>query len=76
MCAEDVTVPFLTIENSADDGAPAAHVHEVFEAVASTDKEYEVVKGADHYYAGTPELLGQATELTLDFVAKRGLLDL
>lgn len=76
VCAEDVTVPFLTIENSADDCAPAAHVHEVFEAVASTDKEYKVVKGADHYYAGTPELLKQTTELTLDFVAKRGLLDL
>ena len=56
--------------------APAAHVHEVFEAVASTDKEYKVVKGADHYYAGTPELLKQTTELTLEFVAKRGLLDL
>jgi pimeloyl-ACP methyl ester carboxylesterase len=76
VCAKEVTVPFLTIENSADDAVPAAQVHEVYDAVASADKRYEVVKGANHYYSGTPELLKQATKSTLDFVAKRGLLDL
>jgi hypothetical protein len=26
-CAKQISVPFLAIENSADDGAPASHMH-------------------------------------------------
>lgn len=73
--SRSISVPFLAIENTADDGAPAAHMHEVFAACASTDKQYETVKGANHYYAGQPELLNQASEATLAFLRERSLVD-
>lgn len=70
-----ISVPLLAIENSADDGAPPSHMREVYAAATSTDKEYHRVEGADHYYAGTPELLAQASTLTRDFLIKRDLLE-
>jgi hypothetical protein len=33
------------------------------------------VKGANHYYAGQPELLNQASGATLNFLRERALLD-
>ncbi|MCU1616673.1 MAG: alpha/beta hydrolase [Frankiales bacterium] len=74
-CAATLTAPFLAIENSADDGAPPSHMREVFAACASPDKRYEVIPGANHYYAGQPELLQRASATALDFLAARGLLD-
>lgn len=68
-------VPFFAIENTADDGAPPSHMHEVFAASNSPDKEYLVVKGANHYYAGQPEILEQVSVATYDWLAKRGLVD-
>jgi pimeloyl-ACP methyl ester carboxylesterase len=73
--SKSISVPFLAIENTADDGAPQAHMHEVFAACASPDKQYVNVKGANHYYAGQPELLDIASEATLNFLRARGLLD-
>lgn len=70
-----VSVPFLAIENSADDGAPTTHMHEVFEACASPSKDYVTIKGANHYYAGQPELVEQASQVTLDFLRKHSLID-
>jgi len=74
-CARDVSVPFFAIENTADDGAPQAHMQEVFAACGSTDKSYLTIHGANHYYAGQPELLAEATNGTLDFLRERGLID-
>jgi pimeloyl-ACP methyl ester carboxylesterase len=71
-----ISVPFLAIENSADDGAPAQHMKEVAAACRSSDKEYHLIRGANHYYAGQPELLGEACNITREFLAKRGLCDL
>jgi pimeloyl-ACP methyl ester carboxylesterase len=73
--ARSISVPFLAIENTADDGAPQAHMQEVFAACASPDKHYVTVKGANHYYAAQPELLEQATTATLDFLRERSLID-
>ncbi|MCW2527904.1 MAG: alpha/beta hydrolase [Pseudonocardiales bacterium] len=73
--AATVSVPFLAIENGGDDGAPPSHMHEVYEACASTDKDYVLIKGANHYYAGQPELLAQTSTITRDFLAARNLLD-
>jgi hypothetical protein len=70
------SVPFLAIENSADDGAPASHMHEVYAACGAADKRNETIEGANHYYAGQPELLAIATRITRDFVENRGLLDI
>jgi pimeloyl-ACP methyl ester carboxylesterase len=73
--AKRVRAPLLVIENSADDGAPPAHPKMLFAAAASPDKSFHVVKGANHYYAGQPELLAQATQLIQDWLVERKLLE-
>jgi alpha/beta superfamily hydrolase len=50
-------------------------MQEVFAACASPDKKYATIKGANHYYAGQPELLDQASGHTLDFLRERKLID-
>ncbi len=51
-------------------------MQEVFAACRSTDKQYLLIRGANHYYAGQPELLAQASAATIRFVAERNLIDL
>lgn len=71
-CVRHIRVPFFAIENGADDGAPASHMRSVFEAAASPGKSLKVIPGANHYYAGQPELLRQAcTALTMWLDAQR-----
>lgn len=74
-CARGVSIPFLAIENSADDGAPPSHMREVFAACGSQDRRYLTIEGANHYYAGQPELLDQASEATIGFLRERDLID-
>lgn len=74
ICAPQITVPFLAIENSADDGAPQPHVGMVFNAAGAKDKTMRVIKGANHYYAGQPELLAQANALIRDWLGARSLI--
>jgi hypothetical protein len=50
-------------------------MQEVFAACASADKRYVSVKGANHYYAGQPELLDEASGATLGFLRERGVVD-
>ena len=75
VAARSISVPFLAIENTADDGAPQAHMQEVFAACASAEKKYVSVQGANHYYAGQPELLEEASGATLGFLRERSLID-
>lgn len=72
-CAATIKTPLLVIENSADDAVPQNHARLVFDAATTSDKRFEVIKGATHYYAGQPELLAQATQLILDWGAARSL---
>jgi pimeloyl-ACP methyl ester carboxylesterase len=74
-CARSVSVPLLAIENSADDAVPQPHVRIIHDAAASQDKAFHVLRGATHYYQGQPELLQQAVELCVGWMAKRGLLE-
>lgn len=74
-CAGAVTVPLLAIENSADDAVPQPHARIIHDAAASRDKTFHIIKGATHYYQGQPELLQQAVELCVGWMAKRNLLD-
>ena len=74
-CATQISVPVLAIENTADDGVPPSHVREVYAAFASKDKEYLLIPDANHYYAGTPERLAEATQGTVEFLATRNLID-
>ena len=75
MAGPSITVPFLAIENTADDGAPACHMPETFALVASKDKTYYRSHGANHYYAGQPELLQQVVAMELDWLRERNLID-
>lgn len=74
-CARSISVPFLAIENSADDAVPQPHARIIHDAAASRDKTFEVIKGATHYYQGQPELLQQAVDLCVGWMDKQGLLD-
>lgn len=74
-CARSIGVPLLAIENSADDAVPQPHARIIHDAAGSRDKAFHVIKGATHYYQGQPELLGQAVELCVGWMAQRNLLD-
>jgi len=74
-CARSISVPLLAIENSADDAVPQPHARIIHDAAGSRDKAFHVIKGATHYYQGQPDLLQQAVELCVGWMAKRNLLD-
>jgi pimeloyl-ACP methyl ester carboxylesterase len=74
-CAKGISVPFLAIENSADDAVPQPHSRIIHDAAASRDKTFELIKGATHYYQGQPELLQRAVDLCVGWMTKQGLLD-
>ncbi len=75
VCAARMKAPLLVIENTADDAVPQPHPSRIFEASGSADKTFAAIEGATHYYAGQPELLAQATDLTLGWLAQRKLYD-
>jgi pimeloyl-ACP methyl ester carboxylesterase len=74
-CAARVTVPLFAIENTADDAVPQSHVGRLYRAAASKDKQFTAIAGATHYYVGQPELLAQAVDLTVEWLAQRGLFE-
>ena len=74
-CARSISVPLLAIENSADDAVPQPHARIIHDAAGSRDKTFRVIQGATHYYQGQPELLQQAVEVWVGWMAKRNLLD-
>ena len=74
-CARSISVPLLAIENSADDAVPQPHARIIHDAAGSRDKTFHVIQGATHYYQGQPELLEQAVELCVGWMARRGLLE-
>ncbi|MWB78161.1 alpha/beta hydrolase [Pseudooceanicola sp. 216_PA32_1] len=73
--AARIKVPFLAIENSADDAVPPYHTPAIHAAAASADKTYHVIKGGSHYYAGQPEHLKEAIDTQLSWLRERGLFD-
>jgi dienelactone hydrolase len=73
--AAAITVPLLTIENTADEACPASDPRQIHQAAASRDKTYTRLKGAAHYYQGQPELLEEAVRMTLNWMRERGLAD-
>jgi len=74
-CARGISVPFLAVENSADDAVPQPHSRIIHDAAASRDKTFELIKGATHYYQGQPELLQRAVDLCVGWMNKQGLLE-
>lgn len=73
-CVRSIQVPFLAIENGADDGAPASHMRAVYAAAASVDKSWHRIPGANHYYVGQPELLDRACNTFTSWLRERDLL--
>jgi alpha-beta hydrolase superfamily lysophospholipase len=74
-CAPHVTVPFLAIENGADDAVPQPHTSLIFRAAGSVDKSMVVIEGASHYYAGQPQHLNEAVRLCSEWLGARGFVD-
>ena len=64
----------LSLLDMADDAVPQPHTERIYNAAASKDKTFKVIKGATHYYAGQPELLQEAVDLCLAWMRERKLL--
>ncbi len=73
-CVKNIRVPFLAIENGADDGAPASHMRAVYEAAASNDRTMLTIDGANHYYVRQPELLVESCNQMISWLEARNLL--
>jgi dienelactone hydrolase len=71
--ASRVSAPLLVIENGADDAVPQPHPRAVFDAAKTADKTFLISHGANHYYAGQPDLLSEVTLITRDWLADRGI---
>jgi len=54
---------------------PQPHARIIHDAAASLDKTFHVIKGATHYYQGQPELLKEAVDTCLAWMAKQKLID-
>lgn len=74
-CGPDVTVPFLALECGADDAVPQRHTRLVHDSMGSADRTMIVVEGANHYFAGQPEKLDEATGIVLQWLRDHGLAD-
>lgn len=75
LVAPNITVPVYAIENTADDAVPQPHVAAFLNACGSADKTLEIVKGANHYYAGQEQQLTQVIEKIINWLVKRSVLD-
>ena len=71
LSAKQISVPFLAIENSADDACPAGHTKRIYVAAGSNDKEMRVVKGAGHYYKNQPKKLEKAVSIISEWMQIR-----
>lgn len=69
--APAITVPFLAIENGADDAVPQPHTGLIYRACGSQDKRMAVIEAASHYYAGQPQQLQQALGTCIRWLAER-----
>lgn len=71
-CARSLTVPLLAIEHSADDAVPQPDVRRMYEACTSTDKQFHLIPGANHYFQGQPEQLARGVELIRTWALQHG----
>lgn len=70
--AANVTCPTLVISNTADLACTPSHAARLFEALASPDKTFVEVKGADHYYIERYDLLPEAVGAVTGWLEARG----
>lgn len=67
-----VSCPTLTVNNTADLACTPSHARRLFEALASKDKTYVDIEGADHYYMERPDLLPTAVKTVTEWLDARG----
>jgi pimeloyl-ACP methyl ester carboxylesterase len=70
-CAARIKVPFLVIENSADDACTPSHAARIYGAITHDDKEIHCIKGATHYYFGQKDKLAEAANVIFDWLKKK-----
>ena len=70
-----VSVPFLILENEADDCVPISHPSEIFAAADMADKTYVKIVGATHYYKDQQKHLNEAVAAIKSWLAERGFAD-
>ena len=70
-CAARIGCPMLVIENSADDACTPSHAARLMKAASRCEIEHQVIRGANHYYFGQPDLVKQAAQLVRDWIANR-----
>lgn len=73
LLAPRISVPLLVIENGADDGVPQPHPRLLFDAATCADRQFHLIAGATHYYAGQPEVLAEAVALIRTWLQERGM---
>ncbi len=73
--AATISVPLLSIRNSADEAAPASDTVAIHEAAGSDDKVLHVIHGATHYYQGQPAKLTEAVDAAMGWLSDRNLAD-
>lgn len=66
--------PVLQIVNQADDAVPATHNPAIRAALATPDKEYLEIVGANHYYLGQPAQLQACIDAVVGWSRRQGLL--
>ena len=69
--AARISAPVLAINNTADLACTPSHARRLFDAVASTDKTYVDITGADHYYIERPDLLPTVTAAIATWLERR-----
>jgi len=70
--AANVHCPVLVINNTADLACTPSHAHRLYAALASSDKQYRDIAGADHYYIERPDLLPLAVREIMEWVNGHG----
>ena len=74
VCAENITVPALVVENTADDACTPSHTQRIFEGFKATEPELHRIKGANHYYLGQTDKLVEALGVVIGWMGQKGLL--
>ena len=73
-CAANIKVPFLVIDNSADDGCTPSHAERIYAGIGHDDKERHTIKGATHYYIGQSDKMGEAVKIIIDWLGRKNML--
>jgi pimeloyl-ACP methyl ester carboxylesterase len=72
LCAHDITVPALVVENMADDACTPSHASRIMAGFTQTKPEFHQIDGATHYYLGQPDKVASAVAIVTNWMGKNG----